>query len=317
MKRAVKRKRKKSFTLFQKLSHQLIWGSVRLLWAATRFFPWPLFQGAAKIIAAIASFTMTERREIALNNLTLAFGTQMGRGERERLFRKSIQNFCVGAFEVLHFARFPEKLNETRIVLEGEEHLEEALSLGRGVLALSGHLGNFVAGLIKLSQAGYPINVVVRQPRIEPLARFVSELRHRVGVGEVADQPPEECVRRCLELLRRKEILFLQIDLNVSGGGAYVDFFGQLVPTFKGPAVLALRTGAPIVPVFVVRGADGRHRVIIEPAVQYEASDDSNQDVLTLTAKLSKIVEKYVRTYPEEWLWIHRRFRHARPILSP
>jgi KDO2-lipid IV(A) lauroyltransferase len=261
----------------------------------------------------LAYLFMRRRKKIALANLGLAFGNDKNENEKKAICKGAMINFASAFAEVLYFVNYPKRLDPSIIQVEGREYLEAAISQGRGVVIFSAHLGNFGLGMMRLVRLGYPVNVVVRNPRLEPLARFLGQISQGFGLTFIPDRPPLACAHRCLEALRRKELLFLLIDLNVGKGGIYVDFFGKLVPTFKGPAVLALRTGAPILPMFVVKDDAGRHKLIIEPELEYQTSGDRRQDVYDLTVRFSKVAESYVRAHPEQWFWLHRRFRKAKP----
>jgi KDO2-lipid IV(A) lauroyltransferase len=109
--------------------------------------------------------------------------------------------------------------------------------------------------------------------------------------------------------LRQNKILALFADQNKARGGVFVDFFGRPAGTVIGPAVMALRTGAPIVPIFNVRQGVNKHRVIIGPPVEFEISGDREKDVFTVTAKITKVIEEFVRQYPTHWWWFHNRWR--------
>jgi KDO2-lipid IV(A) lauroyltransferase len=108
-------------------------------------------------------------------------------------------------------------------------------------------------------------------------------------------------------------LLFIPIDQNFgSGGGVYVNFFGHKAATAIGPAVFALRTGAPILPMFIIRQDDATHKIIIEPPIKVESQDDENETVTAVMAKITSVIEQYIRRYPQEWAWMHRRWK-SRP----
>jgi KDO2-lipid IV(A) lauroyltransferase len=106
----------------------------------------------------------------------------------------------------------------------------------------------------------------------------------------------------------------VHIDLNAPVTEAWVDFFGYLVPTFKGPVVFSLRTGAPILPVFTIRNPDSHHKIIIYPPFGLNTTGNAQQDITSNIARLTKIVEATIRQYPEQWWWVLRRFKRARDI---
>ena len=301
---------------FRRLQEALLWAGIQLLWASFRLVPLAGLRWFIKVMTHLAYLFMRRRKKIALGNLGLAFGNDKSEKEKRAICKRSMINFSSAFVEVLYFVHYPEKLDGSVVEVEGRENLEAAISQGRGVVVFSAHLGNFGLGMMRLVRLGYPVNVVVRNPRLEPLARFLGQISQDFGLTFIPDRPALTCTQRCLEALSGKQILFLLIDLNVGRGAIYVDFFGKLVPTFKGPAVLALRTGAPILPMFMVRDDTGKHKLIIEPAIEYQTSGDRKRDVYELTARFSKAAESYIRVHPEQWFWLHRRFRKARMIGS-
>ena len=155
--------------------------------------------------------------------------------------------------------------------------------------------------------------MIFRYPRQKGLGLYLADLASTAGIRVIPDKPSRVCVQQSIRCLKENGILFLLTDLNVSRGGVYVDFFGQMVPTFKGPVVLAMRTGAPVLPVFIVREGVSRHRLIIEPPVDLDLTGDKDRDIFTYLSRLSAISESYIRRYPDQWWWIHRRWRKARP----
>jgi KDO2-lipid IV(A) lauroyltransferase len=205
-----------------------------------------------------------------------------------------------------------EKIIET-IKIEGKENLDDALKEGKGVVGVGAHFGNFPLLCARLAAEGYPFSVIARHPRDKNLARFFSDLRDKMGIGFISDKPPGVCIRDSLACLKRNKILYLQIDLNVSSGGGkvYVDFFGKTVPTPTGPVSLAMRSGSPILPMFIVRDSEISHKIFIEPSVDLELSGDKGRDISVNIARLTKIIESYVRKYPTQWWWLHQRWRKA------
>jgi KDO2-lipid IV(A) lauroyltransferase len=261
----------------------------------------------------LAFFFLKRRKSITISNLRLALGEEKSEGEILEIYRSTIGNIGKGGVELLAYPRFHDGYLNKMISIEGRENLDEALRLGRGVLLLSAHFGNFSFLVIKLAQLGYPLSAITRYPRDEGFARYLDSLARMTGVEMIPDKPPRICVERSLKCLKENRILFLLTDLNVISGGIYVDFFGRMVPTFKGPVVMAMRTGASILPTFILREDGNRHRVVIEPPVDLELTGDKDKDLFKNLTRLSKIVESYIREYPDQWWWIHQRWRKAMP----
>jgi KDO2-lipid IV(A) lauroyltransferase len=196
--------------------------------------------------------------------------------------------------------------------IDGIEHLERALGLGRGVVAVSAHMGNFPLIGPRLIAEGYRFSLMLRDPRDSKLAAVLADIRGKLGIESIPVQPSRTCIAESLKCLKRNGILFLQIDQNASSHDLWVDFFGREVPTFKGPVVFSMRTGAPLIPLFTVRDAPDHHRLVVAPPFAIDDTGNRDQDILTTTAKLTKLIESYVRQYPTQWWWFHRRWRKSR-----
>ncbi len=248
-----------------------------------------------------------------MSNLRLALGEEKSEGEILKIYRSTIGNIGRGGVELLAYSRLHNGYFNNMISVEGRENLDDALRLGRGVIILSAHFGNFSFLAIKLAQLGYPLSAITRYPREEGLARQLDNIGKTTGVELIPDKPPRICVEQSLKCLKENRILFLLTDLNVISGGVYVDFFGRMVPTFKGPVVMAMRTKAAILPAFILREDGNRHRIVIEPPVDLELTGDKDKDIFSNLSRLSKIVESYIREYPDQWWWIHQRWRKAMP----
>ena len=121
------------------------------------------------------------------------------------------------------------------------------------------------------------------------------------------------CVDASIRVLRNNEVLFIPLDQNFgSGGGVFVEFFGHKAATATGPVIFAKRTAAPILPIFIKRDHDDVHKIMIEPPLELEGCPDDDEMLVVNTQKITNVIERYIRQYPQEWGWIHRRWK-ARP----
>lgn len=255
-----------------------------------------------------------KRRKVALNNLSLALGKEKTSEEIEWICRETFKNIGKDMMEMGRCLDYDEPYLKNFVRLDGKEHLDQALTEGKGVIALSAHLGNFPLMCVRLVKEGYPFSLVARDPENPKLARFITSARERIGMESIPDKPRRVCVARCLNALKQNRVLFIQIDQNAPATEIYVDFFGYLVPTFKGPVVLSLRTGSPIIPMFILRESDGLHRIHIYPPYPLKTTGNTSQDIIDNIARLTKIVEAIIRKHPEQWWWIHKRFKRARTM---
>ncbi len=253
-------------------------------------------------------------RRVAFANLNLALGREKGKDEIYWICRELFRNIGKDMLEVYRCPDFKDGYFKTLVRFEGTQHLNDALNQGKGVIALSAHLGNFPLMGARLAHEGYPLSLVARDPENPKIARAITALRDAVGMESIPDEPRMACVSRCFKALKGNRVLLLQIDQNAPVTEAWVDFFGCLVPTFKGPVLFSMRTGAPILPIFMKRNSDNLHQITIHPSFTLNITGNAEQDVSSNTARLTKIIEGAIRQYPEQWLWIYRRFKRARDI---
>jgi len=253
-------------------------------------------------------------RRVAFTNLNLALGKEKSKDEIHWICRELFKNIGRDMPEVFRCPYFKDSYFKTLVRFEGTEHLDHALSQGKGVIALSAHLGNFPLMGARLAKEGYPSSFVTRDPENPKIAKAITSLRDAVGLETIPDEPRMACVSRCFKALKKNRILLLQIDQNAPITEVWVDFFGYLVPTFKGPVLFSMRTGAPILPMFMKRNSNNLHQITIHPPFVLNITGNAEQDITSNTARLTKIIEAAIREYPEQWLWIYRRFKRARDI---
>ncbi len=311
----MKRKRKKSH-LRKAIENHLGYLLFKILRGWVNLLPINSLSFYGEKIGLLVYLLYRKRRKIALNNLVLALGKEKTCEEIDWICRETFKNIGKGMLEIGRCLDYDESYLKNFIRLEGKEHLDQALSLGKGVIALSAHFGNFPLMCVRLVKEGYPFSLVARDPENPKLARFINSARERIGMESIPDKPRMTCVSRCLNALKQNRVLFIQIDQNAPATEAWVDFFGYLVPTFKGPVIFSLRTGAPILPMFILRESDRLHRILIHPAYGLKLTGNMSHGIIENIARLTKIVESVIREHPEQWWWIHKRFKKARNISS-
>jgi KDO2-lipid IV(A) lauroyltransferase len=251
---------------------------------------------------------------VAFANLNLALGREKGKDEIRRMCRELFKNMPTDMMEVYRCPDFENSYFKALVRLEGKEHLDRALKAGKGAIAVSAHIGNFPLMAARLANEGYPLSLVARDPENPKIAKAITSLRDAVGMESIPDEPRMACVSRCFKALKANRVLLLQIDQNAPVTEAWVDFFGYLVPTFKGPVLFSIRTGAPIIPMFISRDSDHLHKITIHPPFDLKTTRNVDQDITSNLASLTKIIEAAIREHPEQWLWIYRRFKRARDI---
>lgn len=194
---------------------------------------------------------------------------------------------------------------------DGLEHLHAVMKDHGRALMLTAHLGNWEYLSAAARLAGYPLSIVVRPLDSPALDALAETMRRKMGV-ELIDK--RGALRPVLEALRRGRLVGVLLDQNAARReGVFVPFFGRAASTSRSLALLSIRTGAPIVPIFIAREAPGRHRVVIEPPLPRPAVNDAEQAVVELTARCNQAIEAAIRKTPEQWLWAHDRWRTRPP----
>ncbi len=275
----------------------------------------PLNSGIAlaRVIARLG-FWFPKLRRTGERNLQLAF-PNLPEPERRRLLLGSFKNLGRLLPIFSRFTRVEGDSLKALIECEGLDHLQAALQGEHGVILFTGHIGGWELSSFGLSLFGYPLSFLVRpidNPKIEAM---IDRARRSFG-NRTIDKT--SAAREMLETLRQKEALGILVDLNTLEREAiFVDFFGRPASTTFIVAKLALRTGAPVLPVFAPWD-DARRRFVlkIDPPLRIERTGDEAEDVRCLTQQYTRVVEDYVRRYPDQWLWIHRRWK-TRPEGEP
>jgi KDO2-lipid IV(A) lauroyltransferase len=197
------------------------------------------------------------------------------------------------------------------VELVGQEHLEQALALGRGILYPTGHVGNWEIHAVAHGWLYAPVSVVARPLDNPALDRRLCALRSMSGNTVIYKK---KALARILKTLKEGGGVAMLIDQNVQEkDGIFVDFFGRQAATTTVAAALAVKTGCPLLPVHTVLEADGRCRLIYGPVLSWSRSGDRQRDIAELTQRLTTAVEGWVREQPEQWLWMHRRWKTRPP----
>lgn len=210
---------------------------------------------------------------------------------------------------VVEFLRFPcmDAAQLQRIVIfEGASHIEAALARGKGAIILTGHFGNWELLAASISAQVAPLTPIVRELRSARLNTLVSSYRAQAGYATI---DRDTGLRSALRCLKRNQLLGIVADVDTKVKGVFVDFFGKPAYTPYSPVAIALKTGAAILPSFIVRQPDGTHRAIIEPPLALERAAVNEEELVVNTQKFTKIIEGYIRRYPEQWVWMHERWK--------
>jgi len=277
--------------------------------ALFRVLPYGFVKAMTDVIITVGFVFVRSKRAIAQESLDIALGSSVSQKEKEQIIRTCFANLGRGMIELLYLTEHPAMIRE-KVFFEGREHLDRALAEGKGAILVSAHFGNFPLMLLRLVQEGYKTSGIMRESRDQVIEKDFLTMRNRFGLGTIYSHPRTECVTRSIKVLRDNELLFIPLDQNFgTKGGVFVEFFGKPAATATGPAVFAMRTGAPIIPIFTMRDKGDRHKIIVEPAFYLEEKDNDDAAIFAVTQKVTQMIERYVRKYPQEWGWMHRRWK--------
>ena len=282
-------------------------GAVRVVAAVISRLPMRVVRGCGALLGRLAFVVDRGHRRIALDNLAAAFPSRSP-AERKVLARKVFAHFGRLLFELLKFASYTPGQMRAAIDVEGEERAQQAYQQQRGVLFFTGHFGYWEIQAIVEPLHGHAISVLARPLDNERLNEMLETIRTRTGNSVIVRQGAIRKVLR--ELAANHGVAFL-IDQHLHTPDAvYVDFFGRPAATTSALAALALRTGAPVVPVFALPLPGGRYRLVYEHPVDPPEADTPDA-VREFSQRCTDVLEMYVRRHPELWLWMHRRWRDA------
>lgn len=259
----------------------------------------------------VAFYYVSSRyRNVAIDNLKAAYGDQMSEQQVRSTAKRVFRHFARGLFEFFYLTSLrPDQLDQLADI-EGEENARSVLSEGKGCITITAHYGNWELMARKMVLRGYKVNVIARDSDDPGMTGIGRKLRESGGYKVYdKDQPLIGAFRA----LKRNEILAILPDQNDSTG-IFVDFFGRPASTATGPAVLSLRSGAPLVPCFCARDSNGKYKVTIHPRIQFESTGDEQADVHELTALITAAIEQEIRLHPEQWLWLHDRWKRLREV---
>jgi Kdo2-lipid IVA lauroyltransferase/acyltransferase len=288
-----------------------VWLVVRTLGVLPR----PLARAIGMAIGRCVYWLHPRLRRVALRNLELAF-PEMTTPERQRILRGVYNTLGRQLADFTHLPGMTARNVSDLVVYDGIENYLAAQQRGKGVLFVTAHLGGWELGSYAHALYGHPIKIVVRGLDNTLLDGFVERWRTRSG-NQTFDKG--DFARGLLAAMRAGETVGILMDTNMTPPqGVFVPFFGIPAYTASGLARVALRTGAAVVPGFTVWDEKQRkYKICFDPALPLVRSGDDEADVVANTAAFTAIIEKYIRRYPEQWLWVHRRWKTRPPGEPP
>lgn len=288
------------------LAHRAEYVAWRVVVAVLSVLPWRAAGAVGAAIGKLGFWPVGIRRRVVEHQLAAAF-PELDATERRRIAIGSYANLGRLAVESAIISNLPAGAVLDRFhPPDGWEHIERPVSAGQGVILVAGHLGNWELCMAYIAARGIKVSAVVRQLGNPLFDRYVTRARERFGWNVIPDR---EAVRRLPRVIRDANVVPMLADQGVQGLSAeFVPFFGRLARTPRGPALLALRLKAACVFVAGPLEPDGKYRLHFEP-VPITDTGDRDHDVPAIVAAYTRQLESWVRKYPDQYLWQHRRWR--------
>lgn len=276
---------------------------LRIATIVVRFVPPRLAYWMCSLIGGIVFTVNYGIRSAVLDNVQHVL-PKASRRLKRILARKVIRNVMKNYYDVIRMPSMSTAALERNNTVHGIDNLEEALKLGKGVLLITGHIGNFSIVASLAASRNYKAAVVVEDLEPPVLHDYVSKLRGHFGLRLLKMGSSE--IRTIYKLLRNNEILLLAVDRDVNDDGVPVRFFGEQADMPPGAVALALRTGAAIVPGYTLRLPDNTSVVIIDPAIELTRTGNRDEDLRINMEKVARILETYILKAPDQWVVLQR-----------
>jgi KDO2-lipid IV(A) lauroyltransferase len=271
-------------------------------------FPIRLSQFVGRLLGTFLGIAAVGPTKSSLNGLKMVFGDRMTEKHLRGLNRRIVKHFSQMIFEVPHVFKMNDRNINRYVQFENEKAFTKALSKGKGCFILTGHFGNWeimnAAITLKFKTDGI---AVARPVDFSPVEELLKRLRTHFGTEII---PKKKAMKKLLLGTRNNKTMGILLDQNVDWyEGVFVPFMGRLACTNKGLALIAMKTGTPVIPVFSARQPDGRYRVVFEEELALIRTGSKIFDTEENTALFNRTFEKYIYWYPEQWFWFHKRWK--------
>lgn len=254
-----------------------------------------------------------DARKTTFENLNSVFGETKNKKEIKKIAVEVFENIGKNSVDVARLGKLtPSKIDQIAKA-EGVDYLDSAYRRRKGVIILTGHIGNFELLAAYLSLKGYKLSVIGRKLYDPRLDKLLVKNRESVGIENISSS---EDVKKMIKVLKTGRSLGVLVDQDSTRvKGIFVDFLGIPARTPVGPAFLHLKLGSPIIPLAILRNKKEKYKIIIKPALELEPTGDKDRDIKDLTQRYTRILEEIIRDHPCQWVWMHKRWK-TKPALS-
>jgi len=289
----------------KKLKNDLIFPFLSALIFVFRILPRKTAFLLAKILARLAFWILPKERKKTIENLTLVFGKEKSEAEIKKLAQEVFINLALSGVDAIRLIKYQDKIAQM-VEVENEEIFDEAYRRGKGIMTLTGHVGCFELMGPYFNQKGYKTAVIGRELYDKRLDKILVENREKSGVQNI---PNSSSVKEIIRVLKEGKALGVLIDQNSSKvRNVKVIFFGRTVNAPVGPALIALKTGSPIVPLAIVRNSNNSYRIIVGQKLEAKEVEDIEKEAVRLTQECTLFLEQIIKKYPAQWVWMHNRW---------
>jgi KDO2-lipid IV(A) lauroyltransferase len=292
----------------RRVKNDMLYGGFLALLELIRRLPMRTGLRLGEAIGAGAYYVLWPERRKALAHLAIAFGAEKSQAERRRIARASFVHLGRCFVEFANFSRMRGDL-ATYVELEDRTVIDQCLAQGKGLLWVTAHAGNWeiLASYFAYYQH-YKVNAVSRKAYDPRMQEVLVRLRADNGVRSIERGDPR-ATRELIRVFRKNEVLAMLIDQDTKVQGIFVDFFGRPAWTPVAAAALAYKMDAPVLVGFIERLPDGRHRITVSKPIDLPRTGDPEEDIRLATAEFTRRIEAQIRRVPEQWVWMHRRWK--------
>jgi KDO2-lipid IV(A) lauroyltransferase len=284
-------------------TYQFAYFGARLLVVLAAILPRRAGRSLFGGLGALAYLVLAKSRKVALVNLRFIYGSTFTDKEIRRTALRAFANLGRCSYDVARLDRTTLDGMKDMVTVTGADHLEAAMARGKGVIALSGHVGNWELLGAYLSMMGYPVNILTTRMKDARLDNLVSRIRRKAGLVVIERSSGLKDALRCL---KHGEILGILIDQDTAVDSVVVDFLGRPAKTAVGPVKLALHTGAAIVPMAAMGNPDGKYRIDVGQPLTLSGDRGRLADDVE---RCSKAIEAFIGADPAQWVWMHKRWK--------
>lgn len=282
----------------------MLYNSLMLLSRLIRLLPYDALLFLGRILGNLYYLLIKKQRRRAIEQMMPAL--HVSESEAKKIVRASFVNLARNVLDILYMPNLNERNLDRYIEIDHLERMRDALAEGHGVVVLTGHVGTWEWLSAAFSLNGMPVTAIAKQQPNAEYSRVLDDLRATIHV-EIFTRGTSELLSAGRALKKGKILGFLA-DQDGGPGGAFIEFLGRTASTPMGPAVFSKRFNAPVLPAFILRQPNGRHKVMIGEVMHFVDSGDADKDLFDFTVKMTKILERVILDNPTQWLWFQKRW---------